>query len=188
VAGATGISAPPYGVIALAALHGPEAETLRLVDANMGPLESRGEGLGVTLTHWALGMLYNGLGRSDDAVDAAAPAIVGTRPLGVSLWARIELIEVAARSGDHGLATHALDGLTERAGGSDWALGVDARSRAMLSEGDTAEAAYLEAIERFGAAASPRSSHARTSSTASGCGARGGASTRASSSASPTRC
>ncbi len=146
---ATGISAPPYGVIALAALQGRDSETLRLVEANMAQLESRGEGIGVTLAQWSLGMLYNGLGRYEEAAAAAAEATAGVQPLGVGSWARIELVEAAVRIGDLELAARAHEGFAERAGGTDWALGVDARGRALLSEGDAADAAYREAIERL---------------------------------------
>ena len=144
---ATGISAPSYGVIALTALQGREADTLRLVDANMEQLLARGEGMGVTLAQWALGMLYNGLGRYEDAVATAGQAIPEAEPLGVASWAGIELIEAAARTGQPELASEALAGFRERASGSDWALGVDARGRALLDDGDAAEDAYREALE-----------------------------------------
>ena len=147
---ATGISAPPYGVIALAALEGRDSETLQLVESNMAQLEGRGEGIGVTLAQWSLGMLYNGLGRYEEAAEAAAQATAGVQPLGVGSWARIELVEAAVRIGDLELATRAHEGFAERASGTDWALGVDARGRALLSEGDAADAAYREAIERLG--------------------------------------
>ena len=146
---ATGGSAPPYGVIALAALQGREADTLRLVDASMEQFLERGEGMGVTLAQWALGMLYNGLGRYEDAVATAGLAIRGPEPLGVASWARIELIEAAARNGQTDLANEALAGFREQAAGGDWALGVEARGRALVSDGDAAEDAYREALERL---------------------------------------
>jgi DNA-binding CsgD family transcriptional regulator len=67
----------------------------------------------------------------------------------MSGWARIELIEAAVRSGKVHLAADALKGFSERNSGTDWALGVDARSRALLSEGETAERMYRESITRL---------------------------------------
>ena len=50
------------------------------------------------------------------------------------------------------MAADALRRLAESttASGTDWALGVEARSRALLSDGDTAERLYRESIERLG--------------------------------------
>jgi DNA-binding CsgD family transcriptional regulator len=63
----------------------------------------------------------------------------------------VELIEAAARSGQHELAEQALARLTAttRASGTDWALGTEARSRALLSEGEVADTLYGESIERL---------------------------------------
>ena len=149
VAEATGSSSPPQGAIALAASQGREAETLRLVQTNMPELMRRGEGMGVTMAHWALAVLYNGLGRYEQAVAAAEQALSNAQPLGLAGWARLELIEAAVRTGNVPLAVEALRGFSERDSGTDWALGVDARSRALLSTGDAAEDAYREAIDRF---------------------------------------
>jgi DNA-binding CsgD family transcriptional regulator len=149
VAEATRSSSPPQGGIALAASRGREAETVRLVKASTPELLKRGEGMGVTMTHWALGVLYNGLGRYEEAVAATRQAVADAQPLGMAGWARIELIEAAVRSGNVHLATEALESFSERDSGTDWALGADARSRALLSRGDAAEDAYREAIERL---------------------------------------
>ena len=91
------------------------------------------------------------------------------------MWALCELVEAAARVGDTELARDALDGLaaTTQPAGSDVALGIEARSRALLADGDAAEASYREAIERLRAGrGAGLSSRARTSCTASGCAAR----------------
>jgi ATP/maltotriose-dependent transcriptional regulator MalT len=63
-----------------------------------------------------------------------------------------ELIEAAARSGERRLAERALERLAQstRAGDTDWGLGLEARSRALLTDGDAADGLYREAIERLG--------------------------------------
>ena len=93
----------------------------------------------------------NGLGRYDDAVAAARQATEYPEDLAFVSGGLVELIEAAARSGKAALAAHALGRLsqTTTASGTDWALGVEARSRALLSEGDRAEALYRQAIERL---------------------------------------
>ncbi len=149
VAEATRSSVPPQGAIALAASQGREAETLRLIDASMPELVKRGEGMSVTMAQWALAVLYNGLGRYEKAVAAARQALADAQPLGVAGWARIELIEAAVRSGNVQLAADTLAGFSERPTETDWALGIAARSRALLGESDAAEHAYREAIERL---------------------------------------
>jgi ATP/maltotriose-dependent transcriptional regulator MalT len=67
-------------------------------------------------------------------------------------WGLVELVEAAARCGSRDRATEAVRRLSEStsASGGDWALGVEARSRALLSEGETADRLYREAIERLG--------------------------------------
>ena len=67
-------------------------------------------------------------------------------------WSLTELVEAAVRSGQPARASDALARLSEttRASGTDWALGIEARSRALLSEGQAAENYYREAIERLG--------------------------------------
>ncbi|HEY2201300.1 MAG TPA: LuxR C-terminal-related transcriptional regulator, partial [Solirubrobacteraceae bacterium] len=70
----------------------------------------------------------------------------------VSVWALPELVEAACRCGKHELAAEAVERLAERAGaaGTDLALGIEARARALTSEGSAAEALYGEAVERLG--------------------------------------
>jgi DNA-binding NarL/FixJ family response regulator len=96
-------------------------------------------------------VLYNGLGRYDDALAAAGHATEYPEDLAFFCCGLVELIEAAARSGKVELAADALARLsqTTTASGTDWALGVEARSRALLSEGETAERLYRQAIERL---------------------------------------
>ena len=96
-------------------------------------------------------MLYNGLGDYDKAL-AAAELVCEYDDIGVLGWSLTELVEAAVRSGQPARASDALRRLSEttRASGTDWALGTEARSRALLSAGETAENYYREAIERLG--------------------------------------
>ncbi len=150
VAGATGSQLAPYGATGVAAWRGREAEATELIEANMDGVTSRGEGRGVT-SQYSAALLYNGLGRYDKAL-AAAELVCEYDDVGVLGWELTELVEAAVRSGQTARASDALQRLSETtsASGTDWALGTEARSRALLSEGETAENCYREAIERLG--------------------------------------
>jgi DNA-binding CsgD family transcriptional regulator len=102
-------------------------------------------------SQYAAALLYNGLGHYDKAL-AAAELACEYDDIGVLGWSLAELVEAAVRSGQPARASDALQRLSEmtRASGTDWALGTEARSRALLSEGETAENYYREAIERLG--------------------------------------
>ena len=151
VSEAIGTQLAAYGTVALAALQGRESETAELAEATLDDVESRGEGMGVGISHFTTALLYNGLGRYAEAMTEAEHACEH-EDLGVISWALTELIEAAARSGRRGVATAALErlSLTAEAGATDWALGVQARSRALVSDDGTAEALYREAIGRLG--------------------------------------
>jgi DNA-binding CsgD family transcriptional regulator len=99
--------------------------------------------------HWMTAVLHNGLGRYEEALAAAQQAGEDTNASWWRNWGLVELIEAAARSGKTELAADALGQLsqTNAASGTDWALGIEARSRALLSEGEGAEPLYREAIE-----------------------------------------
>jgi DNA-binding CsgD family transcriptional regulator len=150
VADATGSQLGPYGALGIAAFRGREAEATELIRATMDGVTSRGEGRGLT-SQYAAALLYNGLGRYDQAL-AAAELVCEYDDVGVLGWSLAELVEAAVRSGQPARASDALQRLSEitRASGTDWALGTEARSRALLSEGETAENYYREAIERLG--------------------------------------
>ena len=150
VADATGSQLGPHGALGVAAWRGREAEATELIQATMDGVTSRGEGRGVT-SQYAAALLYNGLGRYDKAL-AAAELVCEYDDIGVLGWSLTELVEAAVRSGQPARASDALKRLSEttRASGTDWALGAEARSRALLSEGETAETCYREAIERLG--------------------------------------
>jgi DNA-binding CsgD family transcriptional regulator len=148
---ATGSHLAPYGALSLAGWRGREDETSALIEARMSEVVARGEGLGLTVIHFASAVLYNGLGRYEDALAAAERATGYRHDLGPAKAALPELIEAATRSGMPERAADALKQLSEttRASGTRWALGIEARSRALLSDGEAADHLYREAIERL---------------------------------------
>jgi ATP/maltotriose-dependent transcriptional regulator MalT len=149
---ATGARVAPYGALVLAGLRGREAEAATVIDATVHEATAGGQGTAVQYARWARAVLLNGLGRYQEALAVAREASDDTPELFVSAWALSELVEAAARSEDAARARAALDRLTEATSGArtDWGLGIAARSRALLSEGDAAQRLYREAIERLG--------------------------------------
>ena len=123
-----------------------------LISSILRDVTRRGEGYGITCAEWASSVLSNGLGRPHDALAAAERATAFHGDMGFSKWALVELVEAATHSGMTETAAAAYCRLTEMTGpaGTDWALGLTTRSRALLSEGEEAEACYREAIERMG--------------------------------------
>jgi ATP/maltotriose-dependent transcriptional regulator MalT len=93
----------------------------------------------------------NGLGRYKEALAAAVEASEHTPELHIATWALSELVEAATRTGNNELATSGLARLSEHteASDADWALGIHARSSALVTERDAAELLYREAIERL---------------------------------------
>jgi DNA-binding CsgD family transcriptional regulator len=154
VTAATGSQLAPYGALLLVAWRGREAGASEVFEASMRQVASRGEGIGLTATQWTTAVFYNGLGRYGDALAAAQQASERPEDLNFSNVSLVELIEAAARIGNADRAAEALQRLTQttRPSATDWALGIEARSRALLSEGEAAERLYREAIERLGRA------------------------------------
>jgi DNA-binding CsgD family transcriptional regulator len=142
----------PYLRLFLAAFQGCEAEVAELTEATVREVMPRGEGIGLTITQWTRAVLYNGVGRYEEALAVAEQAAEQAMALLFTNWGLPELIEAAARSGQPERGAGALERLSEatRASGTEWALGIGARSRALLSEHDTAEELYREAIDRLG--------------------------------------
>jgi DNA-binding CsgD family transcriptional regulator len=148
---ATGSHVAPFAAIVLASFRGREAEAAPLIQATLEQAAARGQGAAVTSAHWATAILRNGLSRYGEALAAARQASEHGH-LYVSVWVLPELIEAAVRTGDTRLAGDALDRLAvwTRAMGTENALGIEARSRALLSEPDVAGGYYREAISRLG--------------------------------------
>jgi len=142
---------PPYGVLTVAAFRGREDELTRSMATSTEVFLRDGEGMGLTLSQWAKALLLDGLGRYDEAFAAAEQASEDPYEVWFSTFALVELIEAASRSGRNERAADALEILaaSTSASGTPWALGVEARSRALLARGDDAERLYREAIDRL---------------------------------------
>jgi DNA-binding CsgD family transcriptional regulator len=150
VAAATGSRFPPYALLLLLALQGQEAEAVAAIASEIAQAAASGQGT-PTHAHWAAAVLYNGLARYQEAASAARQAAANTFDPFNSMYALPELVEAAARGADPQLARDALARLTEATQpcGTDWALGIEARCRALLSDAAVADALYREAIERL---------------------------------------
>jgi DNA-binding CsgD family transcriptional regulator len=147
---ATEMAPLKYASLMLAAWRGDEAEALELFEAGRREATARGEGLGLGVLEWATALLYNGHGRYAEAL-AVAQQGCEQDDAGLYAWTLVELIEAGVRSGATDASSAALDRLSGRtqASGTDWALGIEAGSRALLSDGRDAEPLYREAVERL---------------------------------------
>ena len=149
---ATGARVAPYGALVLAGFRGREEEASELIDATVEECTAGGQGTAVQYAYWARSVLLNGLGRYQEATAAAQEASDDTPELFVSVWAAVELLEAATRSDEPDLAraAHERIAAATAVASTDWALGIRARSSALMSEGETAENLYREGIERLG--------------------------------------
>lgn len=148
---ATGPHAPMgYHSLMLTAWQGDPTEAIPVIETAAAGATARGEGRTLGIAGCATALLYNGLGRYAEAFDAARDACE-YEDLGIHGWCLFELLEAAVHSGEGEAAGVALQRLEERtlAGGTDWALGVLASSRALLAEGERADTLFSEAIERL---------------------------------------
>jgi DNA-binding CsgD family transcriptional regulator len=148
----TGIRLATTCDLLLAGYRGRPAEAVPLFTATTEDSTARGEGLAVQMANWSAAVLRNGLGRYAEALAVAEPAAEETySPLSTQLVLP-ELIEAAVRTGRADLAGEALVRLSAMTAieDSDWAKGLEARSRALVSEGPKAEHYYAEAVERLG--------------------------------------
>ena len=134
----------------VAAWQGREEEALALIEGGRRLAAARGQGMALSMLDNAHALLMNGLGRYEEALAAAERACAHGEH---SLYANVlvELVEAAVRSDQPQAAAEGLDRLAERtqASGSDWALGLEARSRALVTPGPAAESEYQEALQRL---------------------------------------
>ncbi len=152
VSEATGTRMAPFAAMSLAALRGRESQAAPLIEATFAAATAGGQGIAVSWTRWVTAILGNGLGRYADAAAAGRQATQDMPGFFVSAFALPELAEAAARTGNTRLAAGAVNELAEttQPSGTDWGLGVEARCRALVSEGQAAESLYREAIYRLG--------------------------------------
>ena len=150
IAEATGDAPLRYTSLLLVAWRGEEARASELIESGIQEATARGEGRAIGLAEYVTAVLNNGLGRYEAAL-AAARRACEHEDLGFFGWSLGELVEAAVRCGAHEEAAAAMHRLQERtrASGTDWALGIQARSQALLSDGRSADLLYREAIERL---------------------------------------
>jgi DNA-binding CsgD family transcriptional regulator len=141
----------PYIPLRLAAWRGQASTVSNLVEVMRRGAHERGEGCAIAAGDYSAAILHNGLGQYELALDAAQNAAAADE-LVTSSWALSELIEAASRSGQHAVASNAMDRLAERtrASGTPWAKGTEACSRALVEEGEAVDRLYREAIEWLG--------------------------------------
>jgi DNA-binding CsgD family transcriptional regulator len=148
----TGSSIVPDGALVLAVFRGREAQAAQLIRTATDDVRRRGEGRALSLIGWADAVLYNSLGRYEEALTAAQRASEDSPAAQFASWALVELVEAAVRGGVPERAAGAVQQISGigRACGTDWVLGAEARSRALVSDGAAAESLYRQAIDRFG--------------------------------------
>jgi len=151
IADATGATRVRWAKLTLAGFRGDESALSDLLAVSTPAAIARGEDVLVTFGEHASAVLHNGLGNYEAALPAAESASA-LDLLTVSTWSLPELVEAAVRCGRSDAAAAALERLTERthAAGTDLALGIETRSRALLSEGNIADELYREAVDRLG--------------------------------------
>jgi ATP/maltotriose-dependent transcriptional regulator MalT len=149
IAEATGTQMGPLAAMLLAAARGWDAEADPLIETT---LAAAGQGTAMTYANWATTVLRIGQGRYADAVGAAEHASFDMPKAMTSMMTLPDLVEAAARTGNRQLAVHAMDRLAEttQPAGTNWGLGLEARCRALVSEGQAAEDLCQEAMERLG--------------------------------------
>ena len=148
----TGATSAPFTAMSLAALRGDEVVASPVIDGTIRESLAAKAGFGVQFARWTAAILYNGVGRYEQALTEARRASEETPGVLISVWALPEMVEAAARTHAFGAAADALERLADATSGTDadWGAGILARSRALLLEGEAAESSYCEAIERLG--------------------------------------
>ena len=147
---ATGSHIAPYAQLFLAALRG-EGDALPLIESTIRDAGTSGQELAAQWAEWVSAIHFNGLARYEEALALAQRAADETPSLQFSPWASTELVEAAVRSGRPDVASGALEAVMSATAScnTDWGWGIQARCRALLAEGESAERLHREAIERL---------------------------------------
>src|SRR4051794_6256669 len=150
IAEAIGTAPVAYTEMTLAAWRGQEALASELIGRERREAKARGIGRMDQFATYAALVLHNGIGRYDAAHEAAGQAFERDHP-GYTPFVLAEVAEAASRTGDAALLGRALESMSDRASATptEWARGIDARVRALASEGDAAERLYRESIDRL---------------------------------------
>ncbi|WP_234467664.1 helix-turn-helix transcriptional regulator [Streptomyces sp. MBT62] len=146
----TGNSTLGYAGAFLQVRRGDDARVADRIDDRVREAVPWGEGRAIGQAHYVIAVLDNGLGRYEDALARAEQAWEYEELAGFG-FTLFELVEAGARSEAPEAAAAALRRFEEQAGaaGTNWALGVMARSRALLGDGQEAELLYRQAIEHL---------------------------------------
>lgn len=149
---ATGTQIAPHARLVLAGIRGRETEASELINGTIAEASVAGQGAAVQYARWARAVLMNGLGRYEEALASATEASEDTPELYIAAWALSELVEAAARTDNAELAVRAVRQLRAQTetSGADWGFALLARSHALVSEDETAELSYWEALDRLG--------------------------------------
>ena len=141
----------PYALLNFAAAQGREGEAVDLIEAAIASSDEHGQGLAGIIANYAGALLYNGLGRYEQALHAAERATVLPADLGGNTWALAELVEAAHHSRQPERGRSALDrlGVIAADTGTDWVMGLHAAMAALLATGDDVEPLFQEAVERL---------------------------------------
>ena len=149
---AAGTPRAAHNDMTLLAFRGREAEARAIIQSVRTEASTLGQGVAAQVAQWVLAVLCNGLGRYDEAMATAQDASNdGLELVAVSAWASLELLEAATRTDDPEVADIALERIVAATAfwRTDSAQGILARSRALVSEGEVADALYREAIDRL---------------------------------------
>jgi DNA-binding CsgD family transcriptional regulator len=144
---ATGIPPLKYSALLLAASRGDREHVRAMWDFHETGVLARGEGSAVAGAGWMSALLHNGHGRYGEALADAREACEREEVVAFGRGL-VELVEAGVRAGRPDEAAAALDRLSERtqASGTEWALGTEARCRALVTDD---ESLYRESIERL---------------------------------------
>jgi DNA-binding CsgD family transcriptional regulator len=150
------VGSPGAGRLLWQVWSGQEAEARATAAAMTVDSRERSQGAGVTHATSAMALLEVGLGNYEAAV-ANLLAVYQEDLTYLGCWCLPDLVEAATRTGNRDLAQLALSRLSERAAasGTDWALGLVARSRAILARGQDSEVLFEQAIDRLRSADVP---------------------------------